>query len=118
MVRKGSTLRFRLEHIGYLNIASICSRKHEWGLNTMLHLNFLGFEGVYGGCARRGSQRRVVCGLNTHGCKPVLRNAIGLGLGHDSGGVAMPLSKRSQDAPEPLSKWFGRVPRSVFGWNA
>ena len=79
---------------------------------------FLGFEGVYGGCARRGSQRRVVCGLNTHGCKPVLRNAIGLGLGHDSGGVAMPLSKRSQDAPEPLSKWFGRVPRSVFGWNA
>ena len=50
---------------------------------------------------RRGSQRRVVCGLNTHGCKPVLRNALGLGLEHDSGGVAMPLSKRSQDAPEP-----------------
>ena len=48
---------------------------------------------------RRGSQRRVVCGLNTHGCKPVLRNALGLGLEHDSGGVAMPLSKRSQDAP-------------------
>ena len=53
---------------------------------------------------RRGSQRRVVCGLNTHGCKPVLRNALGLGLEHDSGGVAVPLSKRSQDAPEPLSK--------------
>ena len=43
---------------------------------------------------RRGFQRRVVCGLNTHGCKPVLRNALGLGLEHDSGGVAMPLSKR------------------------
>ena len=43
---------------------------------------------------RRGSQRRVVCGLNTHGCKPVLRNALGLSLEHDSGGVAMPLSKR------------------------
>ena len=41
-----------------------------------------------------------------------------LSLEHDSGGVAMPLSKRSQDAPEPLSKWSGRVPRSVFGWNA
>ena len=67
---------------------------------------------------RRGSQLRVVCGLNTHGCKPVLRNALGLGLEHRSGGVAMPLSKRSQDAPEPLSKWSGRVPRSVFGWNA
>ena len=67
---------------------------------------------------RRGSQRRVVCGLNTHGCKPVLRNALGLGLERDSGGVAMPLSKRFQDAPEPLSKWSGRVPRSVFGWNA
>ena len=53
---------------------------------------------------RRGSQRHVVCGLNTHGCKPVLRTALGLGLEHDSGGVAMPLSKRSQDAPEPLSK--------------
>ena len=52
---------------------------------------------------RRGSQRRVVCGLNMHGCKPVLRNALGLGLEHDSGGVAMPVSKRSQDAPEPLS---------------
>ena len=65
-----------------------------------------------------GSQRRVACGLNTHGCKPVLRNALGLGLEHDSGGVAMPLSKRSQDAPEPLRKWSGRVPRSVFGWNA
>ena len=56
---------------------------------------------------RRGFQRRVVCGLNTHGCKPVLRNALGLSLEHDSGGVAMPLSKRSQDAPEPLSKWSG-----------
>ena len=62
---------------------------------------------------RRGSQRRVVCGLITHGCKPILRNALGLGLEHDSGGVAMPLSKRSQDAP-----WSGRVPRFVFGWNA
>ena len=40
MVREGSTLRFRLEHIGYLNIANICSRKHEWGLNTMPHPNF------------------------------------------------------------------------------
>ena len=39
---------------------------------------------------RRGSQRRVVCGLNTHGCKPVLRNALGLGLEHDSGGVGRP----------------------------
>ena len=48
---------------------------------------------------RRGSQRRVVCGLNTHGCKPVLRNALGLSLEHGSGGVAMPSSKRSQDAP-------------------
>ena len=38
---------------------------------------------------RRGSQRRVVCGLTTHGCKPVLRNALGLSLEHDSGGVAM-----------------------------
>ena len=66
---------------------------------------------------RRGSQRRVVCGLNTHGCKPVLRSALGLSLEHDSGGVAMSLSKRSQDASEPLSKWSGRVPRSVFGWN-
>ena len=66
----------------------------------------------------RAPQRRVVCDLNTHGCKPVLRNALGLGLEHDSGGVAMPLSKRSQDAPEPLSKWSGRVPRSVFGWDA
>ena len=27
-------------------IAGICSRKHEWGLNTMPHPNFLGFEGV------------------------------------------------------------------------
>ena len=26
----------------YLNIASTCSRKHEWGLNTMPHPNFLG----------------------------------------------------------------------------
>ena len=43
VVREGSTLRFRLERIGYLNIASICSRKHEWGLNTMPHPNFLGF---------------------------------------------------------------------------
>ena len=51
-------------------------------------------------------------------CKPVLRNALGLSLEQDSGGVVMPLSKRSQDAPEPLSKWSGRVPRSVFGWNA
>ena len=67
---------------------------------------------------RRGPQRRVVCGLNTHGCKPALWNALGLGLEHDSGGIAMPLSKRYQDAPEPLSKWFGRVPRSVCGWNA
>ena len=67
---------------------------------------------------RRGSQRRVVCGLNTHGFKPVLRNALGLRLEQDFGGVAMPLSKRSQDAPEPLSKWSGRVPRSVCGWNA
>ena len=67
---------------------------------------------------RRRSQRRVVCGLNTHGCKPVLRNALGLGLEHRSGGVAMPLSKRSQDAPTPLSKWSGRVQRSVCGWNA
>ena len=40
VVREGSTLRFRLEHIGYLNIANICSRKHEWGLNTMPHPNF------------------------------------------------------------------------------
>ena len=67
---------------------------------------------------RRGSQRRVVCGLNTHGCKPVLRNALGLGLEQDFGGVAMPLWKRSQDAPEPLSKLSGKVPRSVGGWNA
>ena len=67
---------------------------------------------------RRGSQRRVVCGFNTHGCKPVLRNALGLGLEPDSGGVAMSLSKRSQDAPELLSEWSGRVPRSVCGWNA
>ena len=36
-------LRLRLERIGYLNIASICSRKHEWGLNTMPHPNFFGF---------------------------------------------------------------------------
>ena len=43
VVRDGSTLRLRLERIGYLNIASICSRKHEWGLNTMLHPNFFGF---------------------------------------------------------------------------
>ena len=43
VVREGSTLRLRLERIGYLNIASICSRKHEWGLNTMPHPNFLGF---------------------------------------------------------------------------
>ena len=56
---------------------------------------------------RRGSQRRVVYGLNTHGCKPVLRNALGLSLERGSGGVAMPLSKRSQDAPEPLSKCPG-----------
>ena len=41
-VREGSTLRFRLERIGYLNIASICSRKHKWGLNTMPHPNFFG----------------------------------------------------------------------------
>ena len=67
---------------------------------------------------RRGSQRRVVCGLNTHGCKPALRNAFGLCLEQGSGGVAMPLSKRSQDAPEPLSKWSGRVQRFVCGWNA
>ena len=67
---------------------------------------------------RRGSQRRVVCGLNTHGCKPVLRNALGLSLEHRSGGVAMRLSKRSQDAPDPLSKWSGRVQRFVCGWNA
>ena len=43
VVGKGSTLRLRLERIGYLNIASICSRKHEWGLNTMPHPNFFGF---------------------------------------------------------------------------
>ena len=67
---------------------------------------------------RQGSQRRVVCGLNAHGCKPVLRNALGLSLERRSGGVAMPLSKRSQDAPEPLSKWSGRVQRFVCGWNA
>ena len=60
---------------------------------------------------RRGSQRRVVCGLNTHGCKPALRNALGLSLEHRSGGVAMPLSKRSQDAPEPLSN-------ALEGFNA
>ena len=48
---------------------------------------------------RRGSQRRVVCGLNTHGCKPVLRNALGLGLEHDSGGVAMPLSETVPGRP-------------------
>ena len=62
--------------------------------------------------------RRLRLEPAAHGCKPVLRNALGLGLEHDFGGVAMPLSKRSQDAPEPLSKWSGRVPRSVFGWNA
>ena len=67
---------------------------------------------------RRGSQRLVVCGLNTHGCKPVLRNALGLSLEHRSGGVVMPLSKRSQDTPDPLSKWSGRVQRFVCGWNA
>ena len=67
---------------------------------------------------RRGSQRRVVCGLNAHGCKPALWNALGLSLEHDSGGVVMPSSKRSQDAPEPLSKWSGRVQRFVRGWNA
>ena len=67
---------------------------------------------------RRGSQRRVVCGLNTHGCKPALWNALGLSLEYDSCGVAMPLSKRSQDAPDPLSKWSGRVQRFVCGWNA
>ena len=43
VVGKGSTLGLRLERIGYLNIASICSRKHEWGLNTMPHPNFWGF---------------------------------------------------------------------------
>ena len=48
---------------------------------------------------RRGSQRRVVCGLNTHVCKPVLRNALGLGLEYDSGGVAMPMSERSPGRP-------------------
>ena len=58
---------------------------------------------------RRGFQRRVVCGLNTHGCTPVLRNALGLSLEHRSGGVAMSLSKRSQDAPEP---------QTVEGFNA
>ena len=36
----------RLEHIGYLNIAGICSRKHKWGLNTVPHFIFLGFAGV------------------------------------------------------------------------
>ena len=51
VVREGSMLRFRLERIGYLNVASICSRKHEWGLNTMPHPNFFWcFEGVWGGC--------------------------------------------------------------------
>ena len=67
---------------------------------------------------RRGSRRRVVCGLSTYGCNSVLRNALGLSLEHASGGVAVPLSKRSQDAPEPLSKLSGKVPHSVFGWNA
>ena len=43
VVREGSTLRLRLERMGYLNIASICSRKHKWGLNTMPHPNFFGF---------------------------------------------------------------------------
>ena len=102
VVREGSTLRCAAgTHAGYLNIASICSRRHEWGLNTMPHPEFcLVLKGSEGGCVRRGSQRRVVCGLNTHGCKPVLRNALGLGLEH-------PLSKRSQDAPERLSKWSG-----------
>ena len=42
VVREGSTLLFWLERIGYLNIASIRSRKHEWGLNTMPHPNFFG----------------------------------------------------------------------------
>ena len=36
VVREASTFRLRLERIGYLNIASICSRNHEWGFNTML----------------------------------------------------------------------------------
>ena len=53
---------------------------------------------------RRGSQRRVVCGLNTHGCKPVLRNALGLGLEHDSGGGAMPLSKLVPGRPGTLKQ--------------
>ena len=42
VVREGSTLRYRLERIGYLNIASICSSIHEWGLNTMPHPIFFG----------------------------------------------------------------------------
>ena len=68
---------------------------------------------------RRGSQRRVVCGLNTHGCKPALWNALGLDLEHDSGGIAMPLSKRYQDAPEEIVKGLGanNVLGESFGRN-
>ena len=43
VVWEGSALRLRLERIGYLNIARICFRKREWGLNTMPHPIFFGF---------------------------------------------------------------------------
>ena len=69
VVREGSTLRFRLERIGYLNIASICSRKHEWGLNTMPHPNFFGVlkgsrEGARDGAPSAASE--IVKGLGAN----------------------------------------------------
>ena len=61
-------------------------------------------------------------------CESFGRNVLGetfwavffleLHFASGAGCWGVPLSKRSQDAPEPLSKWSGRVPRSVCGWNA
>ena len=62
---------------------------------------------------RRGSQRRVVCGLNTHGCKPALRPALGLSLEHRSGGVALALVETVPGRPGTLKQvvWKGSTLR-------
>ena len=75
-------------------------------------------------CAKR-FVRNVLCESFVRNvlCESFGRNVLGsffleLHFASGAGCWGVPLSKRSQDAPEPLSKWSGRVPRSVCGWNA
>ena len=44
----------------------------------------------------------------TYVCMYVCMHLYPYAFMYEAGGVAMPLSKRSQDAPDPLSKWSGR----------